>query len=762
MLTTDEPWTAARTPAAYQLRLHGGTEDERLITSPPGKHSVGSGPRCQIRLTTSGVQAMECLVVRDKLGLRVRRWSDRTLLNGGPFEEAMLAPGDVLSIGPVQLEILGPAVGDSLEVSGGSADESWESGAAIRSACEAIDNIFLIDEGSSQVLQPTEPNHDWIAARPTTASPSRSKVEAVALAAQNSVTKSTLRRRSRRALDALRKQRRDHDELIAKVNELERMLGEALSEAAARPEESAAAAAADENTAGTGERVAILEGELASFREQLGARDGELQQARYSIDVLERQLIDSQHTMHAFADERSHWEEQFNEIESRLAKYVERIQELECQLEAAPERSPEPRLAEVAPSYETGIDWKAETALGPDDAVETAAEHEFAATGTAVAEEPEKVHGDELTGDEVVEEPATEVSESTVETVVEPELELTADSANAAANNAPETPNADAPAGDAPVDEALDHLRGLSIWREEPAQNTNEHAANAKAAEEASGESSGGPQPVSFLDRYAHMFPDDGAATPKGKPEDSAAPLTEAAPPPEVHADEESVEQYMAKLLARMRGGPADSSVSTSNELPTTPAVSQDSPVASEPREPAVQQPMFTNLAEMKTRAKSPEHAGDMAAMRALANQSARHAIGVHAARKLRRAAITRVIVTALAASVSVYLLLNSSTWQSLSFAAGVAAGFAAVYWGLLTMGTLLKGFQLGAFDDYEEEMAPENSVNPPLPIDVEQAPTEKANTTEPGGAKELRSSEPAGSADVVEVSKVVAETDPV
>jgi hypothetical protein len=53
----------------------------------------------------------------------------------------------------------------------------------------------------------------------------------------------------------------------------------------------------------------------------------------------------------------------------------------------------------------------------------------------------------------------------------------------------------------------------------------------------------------------------------------------------------------------------------------------------------------------------------------------------------------------------------------------------------MLTMGTLLKGFQLGAFDDYEEEVTDENSLNPPLPIDVDHEQQE--STTEFLGAND-------------------------
>ena len=111
-----------------------------------------------------------------------------------------------------------------------------------------------------------------------------------------------------------------------------------------------------------------------------------------------------------------------------------------------------------------------------------------------------------------------------------------------------------------------------------------------------------------------------------------------------------------------------------------------------------------------------------MVAMRALANQSARHAIGVHTSRSLRRIARTRFIVSLLGASVGLYLLIDAPDWKSLQFAAGCVATFAAIYWGKLTLGTLIKGIRLGAFEDFDEEVDPVKTLHPPLPIDVERA----------------------------------------
>ena len=49
---------------------------------------------------------MHCLVVRGSSGTIVRRWSPDTRLNGRTFDEAALQPGDRLTLGPLELEII--------------------------------------------------------------------------------------------------------------------------------------------------------------------------------------------------------------------------------------------------------------------------------------------------------------------------------------------------------------------------------------------------------------------------------------------------------------------------------------------------------------------------------------------------------------------------------------------------------------------------------------------------------------------------------
>ncbi|MCI0335899.1 MAG: FHA domain-containing protein [Planctomycetes bacterium] len=79
-----------------------------VVDLPPGNITVGSSPRCNIRIQQPGVQPLHCLILHESGCLSIRRWSGETVLNGERLEESSLGPGDCLQIGPVELEIVEP------------------------------------------------------------------------------------------------------------------------------------------------------------------------------------------------------------------------------------------------------------------------------------------------------------------------------------------------------------------------------------------------------------------------------------------------------------------------------------------------------------------------------------------------------------------------------------------------------------------------------------------------------------------------------
>jgi hypothetical protein len=70
------------------------------------KCTIGSDPACTLRLRARGVGPVHCLIVRGGNGAVIRRWSLDTRLNGSAFSEALLVPGDRLSIGRIELDVL--------------------------------------------------------------------------------------------------------------------------------------------------------------------------------------------------------------------------------------------------------------------------------------------------------------------------------------------------------------------------------------------------------------------------------------------------------------------------------------------------------------------------------------------------------------------------------------------------------------------------------------------------------------------------------
>jgi hypothetical protein len=246
------------------------------------------------------------------------------------------------------------------------------------------------------------------------------------------------------------------------------------------------------------------------------------------------------------------------------------------------------------------------------------------------------------------------------------------------------------------------------------------------------------PQSTSFIERYSHLFTDD-------KPANDAAPAPLAAPPvcltdrgelpPKqglagvnpatsvTNDDEESIEQYMAKLLQRVRGD--DAPAPSAAAKPSTPAQPQISgPLGYEL--PAAGSAMtFTAIApaltEMPRRKSSmPEPQTDLEALRALANESARRAISRHSLRKYRRNAVTKMIVSMLAATTSLWLMLESPGWLHWQFLSACGTMLIAAYWAGETMRAFIESFRAAAPDETEQEIREISAeLEARLPIDV-------------------------------------------
>src|SRR5262249_23260103 len=125
--------------------------------------------------------------------------------------------------------------------------------------------------------------------------------------------------------------------------------------------------------------------------------------------------------------------------------------------------------------------------------------------------------------------------------------------------------------------------------------------------------------------------------------------------------EEESIEQYMAKLLQRVRGDAEPSTTfiparSVPLNAPTSEAAETESELL-----PAVvvlyEEPQPVTREAVKRKPLAQETAADLGALRALANETARRAISQSELRKHRRNAVTKVIVSTLAGVTSLWLM---------------------------------------------------------------------------------------------------------
>ena len=94
------------TTGSLTLRVQGTEHDGRILHIRSPKCLIGSDPSCTLRLRSTTVRPFHCLILRGTEGTFIRRWSPDTCLNGSGFDEARLSPGDRISIGAIELEVL--------------------------------------------------------------------------------------------------------------------------------------------------------------------------------------------------------------------------------------------------------------------------------------------------------------------------------------------------------------------------------------------------------------------------------------------------------------------------------------------------------------------------------------------------------------------------------------------------------------------------------------------------------------------------------
>ncbi|WP_197529134.1 FHA domain-containing protein [Aeoliella mucimassa] len=219
-------------------------------------------------------------------------------------------------------------------------------------------------------------------------------------------------------------------------------------------------------------------------------------------------------------------------------------------------------------------------------------------------------------------------------------------------------------------------------------------------------------EPVSFVERYKHLLDEDGPEESFVRdPEPEPAPEPARIPLPEPQAmddgEEESIEEYMAKMMNRLRGGsdpqPVPSKKPQVSEKPQVTSTQQMELAKEKPictlaeslakkgerstEVLAPQQPLGS-LEEMKSSSRLIPTT-DMNALRDLANNSAREAIQTANSRQAREDATVNLLMGGIGLFSGAYLVWYSKLELSVLLVTGLFALAGAGYWIYRTLCTL-------------------------------------------------------------------------
>lgn len=859
MLLVDRQTVPAARDDGSHVRLKLRVRDDgQIVELADGKMTIGSSPRCNLRLDRPGVEPLHCLVVDGPEGLRVRRWAADTRLNGTPVEDALLEAGDCLSLGGVELELVGPAgsvtptaaatsifeshletadelaspellllewhrdeptadelkaavaapvnlaeTTDFIPVDVPSDDVHQEPAIEEKSCCEAAVLDTANEELSANATVGDEPREPTFLDEMDAAELVFRELQAACLVARG---------RNRKMLSALRNLRDEKDSLAQRFENGDR--SDEFAQERAAWEASRRQAEEDQRE---------LHLELKELRQQLSEWEGRLAEHTERMAELQQELVASRASGPAV---------NLNSVAAEVQPYIEpaiRVDEqpllllaaerdahldearqrshsdptgYEAVVPAAPSLPIDVELENVQPAAfvepvayaatpavdaassdapaawespsERKLEWStpgvpahreeiAEVGQSWDGhaAAERSSDVDPFDFNTNVEAEPtEKIaweasdrtsaeSGSSEDGEDDIS-PFAEFSiwnqgaaleeASSEETVTTPpEVEPSVGSPftwdSSSSQRFDDNANSEASQSDQQAD-LTDEPNPWAIGKKEPEVLANEQATEAEPP-------TAGVQSNSFIDRYSHLFAEEAEAAPIDKVEPPIAkavqalssPVAGMTPPSPMNAsgsgDEESIEQYMAKLMKRVRGEDPIAAA-----LPTAPVAAPASGQSQVPLAPSTVQ----EEAEQKAAADSTSEAGDaqedhsevavnwdaftrraatapttdLGALRAIANESARGDISRHRLRTHRRDAKTKVIVSVLAGMTSLWLMLEAPNWRDIQFITACVSLIVAAYWAGEAMREMVRSMRVG-HDGHGVDSAEDAA----LPIDV-------------------------------------------
>ena len=737
--------TAPREPLV--LRAIGPDGGEQFVHLAGAKSTLGAANVCTVRVPFAGVRPIHCSILRGPRTTVVHCWADGTLLNGEPFADSLLHVGDRLAIGPIEFEIVSgverraefvePANSPTAQQRIEKLEHSRQAErrrtrrllAELRIARWNVSRSQADAARRGDVVQSLEAKSTALeaAVAELTAHLSHDQQE-IAQAREGWLTEQA---DLSGELEASRRQV-EHEQHRHSVEQLQFSLHLQEWESAQQQLQTrlAEATAAAQQVDALRQRAADAEAAVAFAHGQLAAVEARAQQlagerdlernARELLasdaDAVRRQLADAQSVaarlevkLAAAQTAAARFESQVVEANSFVARLETEIADAQRQIESRPSPEAEAATPAVDPmELETLRQQVLELELRADDTLRrleateaersrlqslveqsAARDRKFAEFEICAREAAEEAAGlrqqaDELRGKitelererserERAEQETAERERPCSEPETTPDFPPVDPVVEIATEPVVAESTADQPIADAPVSAAdvLARLGRAGIWRDEDA--------------------------VAEPSTLPSMVPE----TPPTPTETSfAAPATlETSTPPSwssrdvipprerVANDDESIEDYMARLLKRVRGDQAARSYKDSgakadsdaaDRLDTTAeptAVSQAfAPPAPVPPEPVAEPIQYT------PRAVPPQFKANLAAMREIANSSARSAIETHHKTSGRQTSKFKLFsaLGITAASTIALAVSDDKLWQY----AGIGIGYiTAAYW---------------------------------------------------------------------------------
>jgi hypothetical protein len=714
------------------------------------------------------------VILRGERGAVVRRFSADTRLNGRSFRDVPLAPGDRLSLGPIELEVVATTTAQTedhrplVDFTDASAPETehWRkaaenqrraarltrrraksllselrdvrrqrerlaaecrevAGQARQNAAslegfriqqhadrarfasqeetlqQAIENLRTenqqlqdaVELASQTQAQENDARHDGQELAQLEAELQQRQEELQSQADELEQSRQEFTQLQQELATAEELLTRQQEDLHAKASELDERAQKLEAEAQSLSE---ARAAADENVLVEQAQFAQQAAELEQAQAALAQQRAELEDSRETLAKQDDSGVQSQH---AIQERQTELDQQAARLDQRASQLAERESELQqAQEELDRERADWTNAHQEAQSQlyserDALEQQRVELDRQLGEAAEAAEAHaalneqrrEVEHQEKAWREERDRLQVELVNASEQLEALLSERSDwAAAQTQLKEEQqqaasridelqdELTQQQAECEALRSAREPSSesrvDSPNSDTPLDESPSFEQPTS---EAPADSSD---LLARLREEA----------LQNDEIWPH---DDNASRAKSDTLDVAIRDSGAASPVSVDVaseDEESIEDYMTKLMQRVSGhheSRANATAKSAKAEPAKPApvAPQPSPAVAPPSRPEPSEP-FQMAAPRKTPV---ELTSNLAAMRELANSSARSAIDTSVQQRWSQAALGKISVAILALVSSALLLYWTPGWADITFLGASLAMVISVFWTL-------------------------------------------------------------------------------